>query len=566
MSLVLKLRFDEDTRRFSLERAPDFAELVNLARQLFGIQTPTFRYQDDEQDMITVTSDMELREAVNLAKKTNSILKILVSDRNSAQQAKPTEAPKPWNSHHDFINEVTRLLNPAVIDSLVASLPSLKDVLSPIEGGGIDVDLCDLFAKLKTIDAPSLPAPLAQFMKQFGSSDPCAIFRDIMGRKDKETQPCASSCKKADPNNNNSASNVHEGVTCDGCNGAVVGMRYKCSVCFDFDLCESCEAKGGAVHDPNHPLLKIASPINYNRGHCRGRGRWGHGRWGRCQGGATNARFVQHVTLNQSGSIVAPGQKFVKIWRMRNEGSAPWSEHTALAFVGGDPLGAPKVVLVGSVAPGAEMDISVDMVAPTTPGRYVSYWRLCGPDGASFGHRLWVEVIVPANSAPASNEVLAPEPAPEQPQQQPAEEPVPAPAPVEEPAQPAIAQQQPALDPFSFFFQNLRPIFNPIPFEQPAPAPSPAPAPAPAPAQPVAEPVPAPAPVPVPVPAPAPAPVAVPEPVVEPAQPVAAEPEMSPVESDIIRKLKEMGFDGDLLTVLRNNRGEFFATLQALLN
>jgi next-to-BRCA1 protein 1 len=567
MSVILKLNFDEDTRRFSLERAPDFAELVNLARSLFNIQNPAFRYQDDEKDMITVTSDMELREAVNLAKKTNSILKVFVSDRNKAQ-TKPAETPKPsWHTPQEFINEMTRLLNPAVIDSLVASLPSLKDVLTPIEnGGGVDVDLCDLFAKLKTFDASSLPAPLAQLVKQFGSSDPCAVFRDMMGRKD--AHPCGTSCKKPDPNNNNNTtSNVHEGVTCDGCNGSVVGMRYKCSVCFDYDLCESCEAKGG-VHDQSHPLIKIATPINYNRGHCRGRGRYGgHGRWGRCQqqGGSTNARFVQHVTLNQSGSVVAPGQKFVKIWRMRNEGSAPWSEHTALAFVGGDPLGAPKVVLVGAVAPAAEMDISVDMIAPTTPGRYVSYWRLCGPDGASFGHRLWVEVIVPANSAPASSEVLAPEPAPEavpeQPQQ-PAEEP--APVPVEEPAAPAPApaQQQQPLDPFSFLFQNLRPILGNLPFDQLAQFASAQPASAPAPA-----PSPAPAPAPAPAPVPAPAPIFEPAPAPAPAQPAAAaEPEMSPVEADIVQKLREMGFEGDLLTLLRNNRGEFFATLQALLN
>jgi len=561
MSVILKLRFEEDTRRFSLERAPDYAELVNLARQLFGIQTPTFRYQDDEQDWITVTSDMELREAVNLAKTTNSILKISVFERANAKDGnkgkdkpKPTEAPKPtWNSHHDFINEVTRLLNPSVIESLMASLPSLRDILSPVENGGIDVDLCDLFAKLKSVDSASLPAPLAQFVKQFGSSDPCAMFRDMMGvRKDKETQPCGSSCnsQKNDPNNNNNApSNVHEGVTCDGCNGPVVGMRYKCSVCYDFDLCEACEAKGAAVHDVSHPLIKIATPINYNRGHCRGRGRWGHGRWGRVQGGATNARFVQHVTLNQSGSIVAPGQKFVKIWRMRNEGTLPWSEHTALAFVGGDPLGAPKVVLVGTVVPGAEMDIAVDMAAPSTPGRYVSYWRLCGPDGASFGHRLWVEIIVPSNSAPASSDVIAPpasEPVPE-----PASEPVPAPAepvvvpePVQQPPQPAPVAQ----DPFSLFFQAPA-IFNAIPFE-PVLVPEPAPAP-------VFVPFPVePAPVPKPVPAPAP---------VAPA-PVAAAPEMSPVESDIVKKLHEMGFEGDLLTVLRDNRGEFFATLQALLH
>ena len=48
---------------------------------------------------------------------------------------------------------------------------------------------------------------------------------------------------------------VHIGVTCDGCNlNPIVGARFKCTVCTNYDLCESCEAAD--VH-PLHPLLKI---------------------------------------------------------------------------------------------------------------------------------------------------------------------------------------------------------------------------------------------------------------------------------------------------------------------
>lgn len=37
---------------------------------------------------------------------------------------------------------------------------------------------------------------------------------------------------------------VHPNVICDGCNGPVVGTRFKCSVCPDYDLCAACEGKG----------------------------------------------------------------------------------------------------------------------------------------------------------------------------------------------------------------------------------------------------------------------------------------------------------------------------------
>ena len=51
---------------------------------------------------------------------------------------------------------------------------------------------------------------------------------------------------------------VHPGVICDGCNGPIIGTRYKCTICEDFDFCEKCEEKNNGDH--GHPLLKIQNP------------------------------------------------------------------------------------------------------------------------------------------------------------------------------------------------------------------------------------------------------------------------------------------------------------------
>lgn len=50
---------------------------------------------------------------------------------------------------------------------------------------------------------------------------------------------------------------VHRHVICDECMAKpITGIRYKCAVCADFDLCEKCEAK--STHE--HPFLKIRHP------------------------------------------------------------------------------------------------------------------------------------------------------------------------------------------------------------------------------------------------------------------------------------------------------------------
>ncbi|XP_026319540.1 protein ref(2)P-like isoform X2 [Hyposmocoma kahamanoa] len=50
---------------------------------------------------------------------------------------------------------------------------------------------------------------------------------------------------------------THFGICCDGCNNAIVGFRYKCTTCEDFDLCAKCENAG--MH-PEHCMVRVPSP------------------------------------------------------------------------------------------------------------------------------------------------------------------------------------------------------------------------------------------------------------------------------------------------------------------
>ena len=57
---------------------------------------------------------------------------------------------------------------------------------------------------------------------------------------------------------NENSKPIHFGYKCDGCNGRIIGCRYKCAICKNFDYCEECEKKLSEEH--KHPFIKIYNP------------------------------------------------------------------------------------------------------------------------------------------------------------------------------------------------------------------------------------------------------------------------------------------------------------------
>jgi len=118
------------------------------------------------------------------------------------------------------------------------------------------------------------------------------------------------------------------------------------------------------------------------------------------------ARHVKDVTI-EDGTQLPPATPFVKTWRVRNEGPA-WPAGCQLHFLSkrcGDIMSGPDFVTIeGPVETNQEVDVSVNLVSPAKPGRYVGFWKLCTPNGRKFGQRMWVSIIVPASNSSSSDE------------------------------------------------------------------------------------------------------------------------------------------------------------------
>jgi len=136
------------------------------------------------------------------------------------------------------------------------------------------------------------------------------------------------------------------------------------------------------------------------------------------------AHFVRDVIAD--GTTLLPNCVFEQTWYLRNGGTTSWPAGCSVKFVGGDNMcavdpehpasvhelvsAAESTTCYTEVMPGQEAGFTVLMRTPNRSGNYISYWRLTGPDGNKFGHRLWCDVNVKETAPIIKKEVEVEEP------------------------------------------------------------------------------------------------------------------------------------------------------------
>lgn len=109
--------------------------------------------------------------------------------------------------------------------------------------------------------------------------------------------------------------------------------------------------------------------------------------------------YVSDVTI-PDGTVLAPGAAFVKTWKLQNIGTTSWNTSYTLVFISGDQMGTvASVPLTQSVAPGQQVDVSVNMVAPSTAGKYQGYWKMKNASGQLFNDSVYVLITVGSGGA-----------------------------------------------------------------------------------------------------------------------------------------------------------------------
>lgn len=115
-------------------------------------------------------------------------------------------------------------------------------------------DIFRVYVRAQTTDDGVDKEPVAQPKKAIDVFIDDSIPADVKPKPETPREEKMEQERQSPP----PTGNVHQHVICDGCDqNGIQGVRYKCLICPDYDLCATCEGK--RIHD-EHTMIRIPKP------------------------------------------------------------------------------------------------------------------------------------------------------------------------------------------------------------------------------------------------------------------------------------------------------------------
>jgi Ig-like domain from next to BRCA1 gene len=109
-----------------------------------------------------------------------------------------------------------------------------------------------------------------------------------------------------------------------------------------------------------------------------------------CVAGLT---YIEDISI-PDGTVVSPGQKLDKRWRVQNSGSCNWDKSFSIRLISGPGMGAAKKQALIPARSEVEAEIRIIFTAPKEPGVYRSAWQAFDPKDNAFGDPFYIEIVI----------------------------------------------------------------------------------------------------------------------------------------------------------------------------
>ena len=201
--------------------------------------------------------------------------------------------------------------------------------------------------------------------------------------------------------NINKCDTVHNGIKCQKCfQEPIIGYRYKCSVCHDYNLCQICEEKNSISGDHLHDFIKIRKELKSNNVTIVNNEINKKESFNKIEKKkkiiGNNEYSYECINILQLSTYLYEGTEEGKIEIiLKNNGSQTWPEgRTKLIFERESQINGNEIIL-RSQKPGEEgkYDIILSGLKKYSPNQYKSYLGFCIDDD-EFGDELVLTINI----------------------------------------------------------------------------------------------------------------------------------------------------------------------------
>ncbi|XP_036692324.1 next to BRCA1 gene 1 protein isoform X4 [Balaenoptera musculus] len=259
--VTLNVTFKNETQSFLVSDPENttWADVEAMVKVSFDLNTIQIKYLDEENEEVSINSQGEYEEALKMAVKQGNQLQMQVHEGYRVVY----EAPPPVGAEKRPVARTGK--KPlAHYSSLVRVLGS--DMKTPEEPAAQQFPPAPCDADQPQDKPPDwFTSYLETFREQVVKEtvekleqklrEKLILQNPSLGSRPSEVSMPISEETLFLPENQFS---WH--IACGSCQRRIVGVRYQCSLCPSYNICEDCES-GPYAHDSNHVLLKLRRPV-----------------------------------------------------------------------------------------------------------------------------------------------------------------------------------------------------------------------------------------------------------------------------------------------------------------